>query len=495
MYKIFTKSRILQFSLTELSAYAFSILGCFSTYYAYWHTINTVQTVDFNILSHTLPPKLSSLLIQKSDEELRQTIHSNYGLFGIVVTDCNVDTQYCPNQKILYYSGSTFRKKKPQTNLLANNPYDFLKDPPPLLTESKYPSPSIDKIKKTGKNNPGRIIGRVYYIHGEQPTFLDEYREFITSPLKLGLRATSYLQTTIFFLVLGFLVWLLLVYNQRKFELLKAKVELDRINTLNKTFSHVIESEFSSNISNNLQKLDSTIKGIISRLKTDTNNIIHDIQKAPLLSKIDDFNNFLGLNEQDNNFLDPHLLNLLMEVYESFNTINLVVQELREVTDLEERTMLVQEELQKLKDNLPSTITRRIQVEFESIESPLAIKCNPWRFRSIIRNALYNSSSALKQYSRKIEMVDFNPKISVKCYSENNLAIIAIVDNGPGIPSDILPKLYESQERLNQSAGEFRGNGSLIVSAYLKFHHGKVKKSNNTDGGATVSFLFEISGE
>jgi len=495
MYKIFTKSRILQFSLTELSAYAFSILGCFPTYYAYWHTIFAVQTVDFNILSHTLPPKLSSLLIQKSDEELRQTIHSNYGLFGIVVTDCNVDTQYCPNQKILYYSGSTFRKKKPQTNLLANNHYDFLKDPPPLLTESKYPSPSIDKIKKTGKNNPGRIIGRVYYIHGEQPTFLDEYREFITSPFKQGLRATSYLQTTIFFLVLGFLVWLLLVYNQRKFELLKAKVELDRINTLNKTFSHVIESEFSSKISNNLQKLDSTIKGIISRLKTDTNNIIHDIQKAPLLSKIDDFNNFLGLNEQDNNFLDPHLLNLLMEVYESFNTINLVVQELREVTDLEEQTMLVQEELQKLKDNLPSTITRRIQVEFESIESPLAIKCNPWRFRSIIRNTLYNSSSALKQYSRKIEMVDFNPKISIKCYSENNLAIIAIVDNGPGISSDILPKLYESQERLNQSAGEFRGNGSLIVSAYLKFHHGKVKKSNNTDGGATVSFLFEISGE
>ena len=53
----------------------------------YWNrTIFAVQTVDFKILAHTLPTKLSILLMQKDTEELQRTLQSNTGRFGIVVT-------------------------------------------------------------------------------------------------------------------------------------------------------------------------------------------------------------------------------------------------------------------------------------------------------------------------------------------------------------------------------------------------------------------------
>ncbi|MGK7894998.1 MAG: hypothetical protein AB4372_15605 [Xenococcus sp. (in: cyanobacteria)] len=67
----------------------------------YWHgTIRRVQTVDFNILAHTLPTKLSYSLISEDIAELQRTIDSNYGLFGIVVTDCLSIEPECSNQKI-----------------------------------------------------------------------------------------------------------------------------------------------------------------------------------------------------------------------------------------------------------------------------------------------------------------------------------------------------------------------------------------------------------
>ncbi|MBD2358141.1 HAMP domain-containing histidine kinase [Tolypothrix sp. FACHB-123] len=496
IYKFFEKYLVLRFLSIHIVAYILSVAGCFVSYKGYWQTIFTIQTVDFNIISHILPTKISILLSQKSKEELQKTIDSNYGLFGIVVTDCSLSSKDCSSQKILYYS-SRFFKKEPQIDTLDISPYDLLKDPPPILAESYYPKLFLNKREKTNKNNLGRIIGRVYYIRGNQPSFLDEYIKFIKKPLRLGFRSVVYGQTTILFLILGVLSWGIIEYqlkiSKQKYNLLKAQVELDRINTLNETFSHVIESEFSSRVTNNLQQLDFAIKGIISRLRSDTINIIHDIQKAPLLSNTDDFDEILASYSKEHN--DSNLLGLLRDANDSIKTIDFVVKELRELTDLEEQSMVVQSELHNLKENLSPTITKRTKIEFDLTESPISIICNPWRFRSIIRNAIYNSSAALNKHSRNTKIIDFQPKIFIKCYVESKLAIIEIIDNGPGIPLDILPKLYESHERLNKSAGELRGNGSLIVTAYLKFHNGKVRKMNHEEGGASVAFLFPISGD
>ena len=142
----------------------------------YWQgTIRRVQTVDFNLLSHTLPTKLSYLLIEKDIEELQKTLNSSYGYFGLVVTDCKTNNTNCQDQKILYSTeiDKTWKqelKKKPKETLL-DSPYNILINPPPLLAETQFTNSRNEVPQKTGKINQGNIIGRVYYVRGIPPEF------------------------------------------------------------------------------------------------------------------------------------------------------------------------------------------------------------------------------------------------------------------------------------------------------------------------------------
>ena len=147
----------------------------------YWHgTIKRVQTVDFNILAHTLPTKLSYTLINQDLVELQRTINSNYGLFGIVVTDClSIDTE-CPHQKILYSSDSQHDwKQQLNSETLFNAPYSILRNPPPLLAEGGFDSSYDETWNSTKKLNKGKIIGRVYYVRGIAPKFSVKLRDWL----------------------------------------------------------------------------------------------------------------------------------------------------------------------------------------------------------------------------------------------------------------------------------------------------------------------------
>ena len=85
--------------------FGLSTVASWNEWNQYWNgTIRRVQTVDFNILSHTLPAKLSSVLASKNYQELQRTLDSNYGLFGIIVTDCQKVDVLCQEQKIIFAS-------------------------------------------------------------------------------------------------------------------------------------------------------------------------------------------------------------------------------------------------------------------------------------------------------------------------------------------------------------------------------------------------------
>ena len=124
---------------------------------SYWKkTIPRVQTVDFNILSHVLPTKLSYALLQENEEEIQKTLNSNYGLSGLIVTDCQTVAQDCPSQQILYASQGRFDyKTELRPEELIEHPFDSLRDPPPLLTEATYAHSHATVRDKTGKTNPG----------------------------------------------------------------------------------------------------------------------------------------------------------------------------------------------------------------------------------------------------------------------------------------------------------------------------------------------------
>lgn len=167
---------------------AAGVLPAIATYYwtstnhhNYWNrTIFAVQTIDFKILSHTLPTKLSTLIIQNDVKEIQRTLQSNTGRFGMVVTDCKTVDKDCPNQKLLYRTESRSSWSRAfSVNYLKDAPFDVLRDPPPLKAEIDFPDIRSREYQPTGQTNDGQIIGRVYYVRGIPPSYWTSWETWL----------------------------------------------------------------------------------------------------------------------------------------------------------------------------------------------------------------------------------------------------------------------------------------------------------------------------
>ena len=201
-----------RFTLLATFAFGLGTLRKWEHYNNYWHgTIFRVQTVDFNMLSHTLPVKLSYTLLQGNIGELQRTLDSNYGLFGLIVTDCQISTKDCLSEQILDQSKSSQKwTKEISLATLSNHPYDLLQNPPPLQTERQYAKPDDSKPIPTGKVNSGEIIGRVYYVRGVPQTFIEDYNNWIKNPFKRTGSRTLYTSTFALFFVSGLSAWIII---------------------------------------------------------------------------------------------------------------------------------------------------------------------------------------------------------------------------------------------------------------------------------------------
>ncbi len=218
--------RLLLYSLGRLgliSLTAFSIASIFNwtNHRNYWQgTIFSVQTVDFNLLTHTLPTTLSYLLIEGESAEIQRTLESHYGFFGLVMTDCPRETANCPEQTITYFAPATSSMTpSPTLEDLADAPFDVLRDPPPRFAEWSYESSRDRHPVPTGQTNPGNIIGRVYYLRGTPPQFRQDYWGWLRNPTYLEGSRFIYFVTTLFFLIGGTMTWViieLILYSQRK---------------------------------------------------------------------------------------------------------------------------------------------------------------------------------------------------------------------------------------------------------------------------------------
>lgn len=497
------------------------VLGNIFSYQNYWKgTIYSVQTVDFNILSHTLPFKLSTLMINGNKQEIQKTIDSNFALFWIIVTDCKKIEFDCSEQKILYVNKPSYRSERWKdfdVNQLSNQPFDYLKDPPPLFTERNFENFKSTAQLNTSSVNAGINIGRVYYVRRTQPAFVEDYSDWLQKYLFRGRigsqRSYTYFVVQVGFIILVAIFWVILeltlflqnkskqlILNESK--LLEAENNLFRISTFNNVFSHLIDTDFTSVTANQVQKLSNAYFAVMSRLKTDTQNIIHDINKAPILSNsecINDIKTNLSDINLDNDLVNS-MQNLINTVDDSVNILKISIDNLRNITNIEGELVNVNEQLKVLQNQLhPSA--KRWQINFNLFPEDLMISFNPWHFRSIVSNAINNSSASLRSKdlsqdseSSKVEQGNklFQGTINISSYLEENLVVVEVSDNGIGIPENIIAELYKTDKRLNKSAGDIKGNGSMIVNAYLKLHQANVVVLNNEDSGAIVKFKFSF---
>jgi hypothetical protein len=233
-------------------------------------TLYRTQTVDFNILSNLLPPRLSTYLskVPLSIDDingLQQTLDSNYGLFGIVVTDCKSIENQCPNQNIIYASKSKvehissgrqrlitqnrsaqkwtkkFENKDLSDQLLISSPFVILRDPPPLYQEWGFETPSNDKKILYNKQNKGRVIGRAYLIRADAPSINNELKS-----LKLvytSVAISALLTGLLILLSIEFSYYLIKEAENKEAMAVKAQIKAEEIARLAQEASNIAVNE------------------------------------------------------------------------------------------------------------------------------------------------------------------------------------------------------------------------------------------------------------
>jgi signal transduction histidine kinase len=87
--------------------------------------------------------------------------------------------------------------------------------------------------------------------------------------------------------------------------------------------------------------------------------------------------------------------------------------------------------------------------------------------------------------------------IEVDARVEDGMAVIAISDDGPGFPPDLLPEAFQrfrrgDVARARQDGGS--GLGLAIVQAIARAHGGWADAANRPDGGATVRLAIPVHG-
>jgi hypothetical protein len=202
---------------------------CHTNYEAYWFgTIRKVQTTDFNLLHHTMPTTISALILAGRDDLIQQALDSTFGLFGLAVTDPS-------GQNILYKTEKSYHhnswKDKLNRQGLANatEPFDLITDPPQLAALFEYESPRSLKAKLANRPVQAKILGRLYYLRDNPPTFNIDMANFLFSDwseLSGAKRGYFFITLTVMFFAV---VALLLIFLRRRgLELKQREVDFVR---------------------------------------------------------------------------------------------------------------------------------------------------------------------------------------------------------------------------------------------------------------------------
>lgn len=124
-------------------------------------------------------------------------------------------------------------------------------------------------------------------------------------------------------------------------------------------------------------------------------------------------------------------------------------------------------------------------IRWVSLPEKLLLNVDAERIRIVFKNLLDNAF----KYSK----ADSNP-VEISIQADNDAAIVKIKDDGPGIPEEDIPQLFEPFYRVDRSRSKKTGGYGLGLSLSKKImdaHGGMIEITNNKDRGITVTLCFK----
>jgi len=127
---------------------------------------------------------------------------------------------------------------------------------------------------------------------------------------------------------------------------------------------------------------------------------------------------------------------------------------------------------------------KEIVFEFNKSEELPKFEFDAEQINRVLINLLDNAVAAINKKEGRIE-------IQVSYDEQHRKAIVAVADDGPGVPSSYKRKVFDPYFSTKKSG---TGLGLAIVSSIISDHHGQVSVSDNNPTGTVVSFQLPVSG-
>ena len=135
----------------------------------------------------------------------------------------------------------------------------------------------------------------------------------------------------------------------------------------------------------------------------------------------------------------------------------------------------------------PTLGARRQQVAIEIARGAESVRADTAKLHDVLRNLLANASTYAPEQTT----------ILVTARPVGDEVEIEVLDRGPGIPEDDLPRVFERFYRVDKSRARDPGGtglGLAIVRHLVELHRGTVAVSNRPEGGARLTIVLPRDG-
>lgn len=184
------------------------------------------------------------------------------------------------------------------------------------------------------------------------------------------------------------------------------------------------------------------------------------------------------------------LRKLAKDIRVELETLTHLVEEMRDLSLIESGQMPVR--------LMPTDLLGIVQATIEQLQ-PLAEGKNHNTNLDIVPGILVLADE--RQIQRAIKnilhnAIKFTPaggQIHLKATTNDNEAILAVTDNGPGIPADDLPRVFERFFQVDRARHDGTGLGLAIVRHIVLAHGGRTWAESTQGQGATFYITLALA--
>lgn len=172
----------------------------------------------------------------------------------------------------------------------------------------------------------------------------------------------------------------------------------------------------------------------------------------------------------------------LIRVVENLLSITRIGSDAAQISKEEEAAEeVLSETVRKFRKRFPS-MPVRVEIPDDLLMVPMDAILVEQVLNNLLENAVLHAEGATE--------------IRLSVRREHDQAVFSVMDNGKGIPENILPTLFDGTLRHNEtSVGDGKRNmgiGLAVCTAIVRAHGGTLRAENKPQGGAEFSFLLPM---